>query len=370
MRTEIKKKIKVGLLVAVVIPIFLILLFECIKGQRDVVDYWVVEILAPAAQYSSRIWAVLPVSGMELWIGAILLWGCFWIVRAILMLWKEKKVELFFRRVMVLVAVGLWIWCGVCWLWNVAYHASTFAEKSDLAVRTYSVEELKQVTAYFAKTAGELSDKVARDEEGHFLRNTQAHLEQGLTIYETIEDEFLFLQAKSVKAKPILFSRLQSIMGFTGMYFPFTGEANVNIDAPAILFPATVAHEMAHQRMVASELEANFVGVAACLSSNSITYRYSGAVSGLIHLCNALYPLDPDGWYEIAARYFTTELAVDWNDNNVYWQELESPVEQAAEQAYDSFLKGNGQELGMRSYGACVDLLVTYYLDEAIDMDK
>ena len=61
---------------------------------------------------------------------------------------------------------------------------------------------------------------------------------------------------------------------------------------------------------------------------------------------------------------------MDWNDNNVYWQELESPVEQAAEQAYDSFLKGNGQELGMRSYGACVDLLVTYYLDEAIDMDK
>lgn len=31
------------------------------------------------------------------------------------------------------------------------------------------------------------------------------------------------------------------------------------------------------------------------------------------------------------------------------------------DQAYDAFLKGNGQELGMRSYGACVDLLVSYF---------
>ena len=89
-----------------------------------------------------------------------------------------------------------------------------------------------------------------------------------------LEKEFPFLQMESVEAKPIFFSKLQSMMGFTGMYFPFTGEANVNIDAPAALFPATVAHEMAHQRMIASELEANFLGVAACLSSDNVTYQY------------------------------------------------------------------------------------------------
>ena len=38
-----------------------------------------------------------------------------------------------------------------------------------------------------------------------------------------------------------------------------------------------------------------------------------------------------------------------------------SPVEETAGQVYDSFLKGNGQKLGMRSYGACVDLLVAYF---------
>ena len=63
-------------------------------------------------------------------------------------------------------------------------------------------------------------------------------------------------------------------MGFTGVYFPFTGEANVNVDAPACLVPATIAHEMSHQRMVFSELEANFVGIAAAVSCGDPVFQY------------------------------------------------------------------------------------------------
>ena len=133
------------------------------------------------------------------------------------------------------------------------------------------------------------------------------------------------------------------------------------MDAPACLIPATIAHEMAHQRMVASELEANFVGIAACVTSEDVVFQYSGYLMGLIQLCNALYPVDAQAWQGIVQEYFSPQLATDWNDNNTYWAALESPIEDAAGQAYDSFLKGNGQELGMQSYGACVDLLVAYF---------
>lgn len=34
-------------------------------------------------------------------------------------------------------------------------------------------------------------------------------------------------------------------------------------------------------------------------------------------------------------------------------------------QTFDTFLKSNGQDLGIQSYGACVDLLVTWFGDEA-----
>ena len=40
-------------------------------------------------------------------------------------------------------------------------------------------------------------------------------------------------------------------------------------------------------------------------------------------------------------------------------------VEDRAGQTYDAFLKQNGQELGLRSYGACVDLLVAWEKSKA-----
>ena len=69
----------------------------------------------------------------------------------------------------------------------------------------------------------------------------------------------------------------------------------MNVDAPSCLLPATIAHEMAHQRMVAAEQEANFVGIAASVTSGDPVYVYSGYLMGLIQLCNALYPVDPEG---------------------------------------------------------------------------
>jgi hypothetical protein len=55
---------------------------------------------------------------------------------------------------------------------------------------------------------------------------------------------------------------------------------------------------------------------------------------------------------------------VDSAQNNATDPQTEADnvsVEESAEQTYDAFLKGNGQSLGIASYGACVDLLITYY---------
>lgn len=75
-------------------------------------------------------------------------------------------------------------------------------------------------------------------------------------------------------------------------------------------------------------------------------FQYSGYLAGLIQLCNALYPVAPDLWDEIAGRWFYSGAGHDWNENNAYWAALESPIEDAAGQAYDAFLKGNGRSWG------------------------
>lgn len=346
---------------AVTIPLALVILFEVLKGNQALMTGWVFGIMAPFERLLGRIWSVFPFSVAEI-LAALFLAGCVvWLVRAVVLVVRQKAPLPFLRRLISLGTLWLWLWAGLCWLWNAAYYVPTFAQREGLETAPYSVEELAAVTQYFARQAAALAPQVPRDSDGHFAEPLPDCFGRGPEIYRNIAREFPSLDIKPVRAKPLLCSRLQSILGFTGIYFPFTGEANVNVDAPACLVPSTIGHEMSHQRMVASELEANFVGIAACTSCDDVVFQYSGFLSGLINLCNALYPVAPDVWRSIVKETFNQELATDWNDNNAYWSALESPAEEVAGNIYDGFLKSNDQELGLRSYGACVDLLVNYY---------
>ena len=346
---------------AVTIPLSLVILFQLLKGNQAVMTGWVFSVMAPVERFFGRLWSLVPFSAAEL-LTTLFLAGCvIWLVRAAVLLLRQRAPLPFLRRLIALGTVWLWLWAGLCWLWNAAYYVPTFAQREGLETAPYSVEELAAVTEYFARQAAALAPQIPREDGGHFAEALPVCFDQGTELYRNIALEFSSLDVKAVKAKPLLCSRLQSILGFTGIYFPFTGEANVNVDAPACLVPATIAHEMAHQRMVASEQEANFVGIAACTSCDDVIFRYSGYLMGLIQLCNALYSVSPDAWYSIAGQTFSPELTMDWTDNNAYWQALESPAEDMAGDMYDSFLRSNDQELGIRSYGACVDLLVNYY---------
>lgn len=356
-----KGKHKLALPIALLLPCLLSGLFLLLRHDQALMDRWVFGVLAPLEQGWGRFWSFLPFSMMEVTIATALAGSLVWLIRALIPVFKERGGRRFLRRMAALAALWLWLLAGLNWLWNASYYASTFSQRSGLSAQPYSVEQLAAVTNYFAANAARLSIEVARDADGHFAEDLKDCFSRGPAVYDILAEEFPCLAMKSVRAKPIFFSRLQSRLGFTGMYSPFTGEANVNVDAPACLVPATIAHEMAHQRMVASELEANFVGIAAAVSCDDVVFQYSGYLMGLIQTCNALYSVSPDAWYAIAGYWFTPELSTDWKDNNDYWAALASPVEDAAEQAYDSYLKGNDQELGIRSYGACVDLLVAYF---------
>ena len=345
------------------LPLVLIGLFYLLRGNRALMDLWVFHVMEPVEQMLSGLWALQPLSTLELVIGLVAVFHVIWIVFAVGKGIRERSVSGVLRRMLVLVCLWMWIWALTCWMWNAAYGASTFSERSGLYNGPQTVEDLKKVTEYFAQQAARLSTQVERDENLHFAESTKTCIQRGSEIYSRLEEEFPCLEGPARRVKPLIFSRLQSRLGFTGMYLPFTGEANVNVDAPLCLLPSTIGHEMAHQRMVASETEATFVGIAACIRCDDPLFQYSGYLMGLIHLCNALYSVDAQAWKDISAATFTKELATDWNDNNAYWDSMESSVEEAATKAYDSFLKGNEQELGMRSYGACVNMLISYTVD-------
>lgn len=357
-----KKHIKFGLPLAIVLPLILVALFFPLRSCRPFIDFWVFDVVGPLEQFCGRICSVFSFSVVEAAAVLLIVGTLCTLISAALGLYRSKSAGQFLHRIGVLLALWLWILAAFYWLWNAAYYASSFSQRSGLSAVSYSTQELAQVTDYFAQNAARLSDRIQRDPELHWAEELESCIQRGTEIYDNMEERFPCLKMKSVKVKPLKLSRLQSIFGFTGVYSPFTGEANINIDAPAASIPSTIGHEMSHQRMIASELEANFIGIAACTTSDDVVFQYSGYLSGLMYLSSALHSAAPELWQSVVDTWFTPEMMVDWNDNHDYWQALSSPVDQIADQAYDAFLKGNDQPLGVRSYGACVDLLVAYYL--------
>lgn len=345
------------------LPFFLILLFEWLKQNSDRMNAWVMGFVAPVEQFLGRVCSKIPFLSIAECITAFAIISFLvFLVNTVVSLIRTRTFLFLFKRIGYLVCALAWLWAAFCWMWNAVYYIPSLTQRCGLSATPHSVEELANVTAYFAHQAGTLASQVPRDANGHFEKNLEDYFQNGRSAYDVIAQEFPCLQMESVQAKPLLCSPLQSALGFTGVYFPFTGEANINTDSPACLIPATIAHEMAHQRMIAPEQEANFAGIAACITSDNLVFQYSGYLMGLIHLSNALYSVSPSHWQTIVDTFFTPELRTDWNDNNNYWAERASAVEETAETVYDSFLKRNQQDMGIQSYGACVDLLVSYVL--------
>ena len=363
MKREFRKK-HWPLALGLALPLLLVGLFYLLRDNQAFMSFWVLQLAAPAAQALGRLCSIFPFSLFELLFSAAVLVTAILLVRLVLRLIRSRSWRAAIHSLLKLTAPWLWVLAAFYWLWNAAYYAPTFSQHSGLSDRPHSIQELAVVTDYFAWNAARLAPEVPRDEELHWTLTAEDCIRRSLPIYDNIAKEFPCLDMEPVRPKLFVLSRLQSILGFTGMYSPFTGEANINGDAPVCLIPSTISHELSHQRMISSEAEANFVGIAACITSDDVVYQYSGYLSGLVYLSNALYARVPELWYHITRTRFTPEVRRDWQDNLDYWAQFDSPVELVADRAYDTFLKGNGQVLGMESYGSCIDLLIAYTLPE------
>lgn len=270
-----------------------------------------------------------------------------------------------YRLLLTAVTLVLAVYAGFCLLWGVYYYTSDFETQSGIYAQPLSTEQLESVTRYFAGLVNEYGGQVRRDENGLFDEELDAVFDASPHLYDQVQSLVPCLSGDALRAKPFMFSRAMSYLNFTGFFFPFTGEANINVDSPKCMVPSTVAHELAHQRGVAAEDEANFAAVLACLENGDPVYCYSASLLAYIHLGNALHRADRDAWSEVYAT-LSEDVKADLSGNNRYWEKYETPVSTVSDTVYTGFLQSYGQTLGLKSYGACVDLLVAYYYDISV----
>ena len=335
--------------------------FPLLRRSREAMNAFSERVLLPWEQGMGRLCSRISISVAEVLILAAIMAAFFaltWWVRRLIAARFDGMVV--YRGVLTLLCAALTVWAGFRLLWTPFYSAEGFQERSGIAALGGTAEELRELTERFAGALSDCADEVVRDENGCFAVPRREILAAAAGSYGVLYDEFPFLEMEDHAPKGFAASRALSRLNFTGFYFPFTGEANVNIDSPAAFLPATVCHEMAHQRGIASEQECNFLGILAAIRSENAAYRYSGYLEGYLYLANALYRTDEDAWRQIRGS-LPESVVCDLQANNRYWAQFEGAVKQTAQTVYDSFLKANGDENGVRSYGMVVDLLLAYY---------
>ncbi len=329
---------------------------------------WASEKLVQTVHHAlARLNSHLPFSMAEALIGLTAAAVLGYIIYTVIALIRRgERLRRLYAAVINLLAAGLAVYAGFCLLWGVYYYGDDFMTRSGLENGNISVEQLETVTRYFAALANEYSGQVPRDADGNYIADRAALLDRSDEVYANAERELPCLVGPEVRAKGVHFSRVMSYTDFTGFFFPFTAEANVNTDFPPALFASTIAHELAHQRGVAKEQEANFVAVLASLEYGDAEYCYSACMLAYTHLGNALYSADYDTWKSV---YLTLNDNVrrDFAANREYWAQFETPVQKVSNTVYEGFLYSYDQNMGLKSYGACVDLLVNYYCEQAAE---
>lgn len=332
-----------------------------LRENRAVMNFLCKALVRPWHAFAGRLFSAVPFSVTEWVILSLAALGVVLLVLLIVRLIRRRWAKAY-RTGMTILSVSAAMFALFCLWWGVLYYSDSFIEQAGLERRDISVQELETVTRYFAEQANAAGEHVERGEDGVFRADKSDIFRRSPDIYDGAEQIFPCLAAPAVRAKPVLLSRLLSYIRYTGFFFPYTAEANLNADSPACLLPSTIAHELAHLRGVAREDEANFCAVVACMESGDEDYRYSGALLAYIYLGNALYRADYDAWREVYST-LSENVRADLRANNDYWAQFETPAADASEKVYESFLQTYGDDRGMQSYGACVDLLTVYYLN-------
>lgn len=347
----------------------IILLHLGTRGNYRLMNYLAVNAVRPAHGFLAELFSVFPFSAAEFIIYVVAGWAVVYLILELVRLALHKdRLKRAYKLLLRLLSLGLGIYALFCLFWGVYYYGDDFMAASGLDSGEISTEQLETVTAYFAALSNRYAGQVQRDENGLYTADRAAILARSPEVFEKIQEKFPCLAGPAVAAKPFMFSKLLSYTDFTGFFFPFTGEANVNTDFPPSLFASTVAHELSHQRGVAKEQEANFVAVMASLEYGDADYCYSACLLAYTHLGNALYSADREAWRAIYEN-LDENILKDFAANRGYWAQFETPVQAVSNTVYEGFLQSYDQELGLKSYGACVDLLVNYYYEEAAGLN-
>lgn len=347
--------IKNGITVVVLFTVnYLLLVFA---GYPHAVERYYTRAVYPViCQILHPVFNLFPFSVGDVVYIAVIGYLLFIIIRLLKQLFKKQftAAGLLVLKIIVGVEAGMLVFYL---FWGLNYFRPPAAERLHLPDITYTVTELKQVTAILIDSANATRGRI-----------TAADLRQSNdTIYHTARAAVIALAKRSgafntyqPNVKPSLLTPLLNYIGTSGYYNPFTGEAQMNYQMPLLNRPFVACHEMAHQMGYGPEDEANFVGFLAAHSAAGRLLRYSAYNLAVSEFLRTVRYTDTTAFKELKKR-LSPQVIADLKAERAYWLSYQTQLNAISSVFYDHFLKANNQPQGLETYNRMVLLVMAMY---------
>ena len=245
------------------------------------------------------------------------------------------------------------------------YYRYTYAQCTEMEVVPGTDEELYGLCLSLTDRANALRDTLSdcENEAGVFALpcTDRALAQRAKNAMTALGEQIPVLHGYYAPPKPVLWSEGMSRLEITGVFFPFTVEANVNVEASDFTIGAAMCHELGHMAGFMREDEANYLAYLACTRSGDPVLEYSGTMLALVYCANALNKSAPARYSLIRERY-SDAVRRDLVADADYWKQYDDkPASEFGEKMNDTYLKANAQSEGTKSYGGMVDLLLAEY---------
>ena len=241
------------------------------------------------------------------------------------------------------------------------YRGTPLDEKLEIKTEKIDKYDLYNTTVYLIGEINKLSPEIEYDSEGFSVMpySISDMNDKLIDAYGAFAADHGFINNFYSRLKPVLLSEAMSYAHITGIYTYFTGESNINVGFPDYTIPYTAAHELAHQRGIAREDEANMIAFLVSLCSDDVYIRYCAYVNMYEYMANALYKADKD-LFSHTYRMLNSSVRCEQAAYSAFFEKYsESVTSQVSGTVNDIYLQSQGTE-GAKSYGMVVDLTVAY----------
>lgn len=325
----------------------LFIVMDTVRIDPQTAEWWTTHIQAGWEKFAGTISSVFPFSVFEFCVVVLILLGIYLAVRLFINLCHANFKRIAFGILSVATAA---LTVLDLYMMSMGFGYYRYAMPLPQAGSGYSAQQAVEAAEYFLNDYNALAKKFERDADGNVIcPYTFKELSELLIDeYARVYDGYMLEYTPTVK--PIVNSWLLSDVLIIGITFLPTGEANVNIDAPATQAVSTMAHELAHTKGIQREGDANLISQYLLLSSSNDYLRYCGYFDTFNQLLSAVMLAGDKENYLRLSYAVDPLIGAERRITREYWNAQPDITGKIGEFFNNIYLKLNGASNGTGSY--------------------